>query len=288
MESAALPSSEPKQVLLIAVSWSCKCLALRKPTIKTHDERWLTPPALHSTVREVDVFAPCRPWAPMEFPTCFPLLKWGWRVWADERVKAGERRDAQVGSSSPRDSLPVPARFCSAQPFPTGSSSHQPGPWSRHCCKPCCLRPRDRWGDTAGGPGTEPSPTVPLSRVSPRLPHACTPHHRRCWGAGPWVRRRHLDLGESMSTWSSQGEGRPGMWSLPGRGFLAGTLGPALWHCKGKQEKQTFCPQAPLRPEASLGKTRQRWKGLCGVSCSSWFLSFLVLHGQKAVLPPCL
>lgn len=153
MESAALPSSEPKQVLLIAVSWSCKCLTLRKPTIKTHHERWLTPPALHSTVRGVDVFAPCHPWAPVEFPTSFPLLKWGWRVWADERVKAGERRDAQVGSSSPRDSLPVPARFCSAQPFPTGSSSHQPGPWGRHCCKLRCLRPRDRRGDTAGAGG---------------------------------------------------------------------------------------------------------------------------------------
>ena len=73
MEKAALPSSEPKQVLLIAVSWSCRFLALRKPTIEISDERWLAPPAPRSTVREVDALAPSCPWAPVEFPTCFPF-----------------------------------------------------------------------------------------------------------------------------------------------------------------------------------------------------------------------
>lgn len=104
------------------------------------------------------------------------------------------------------------------------------------------------------------------------------------------MRRRHLDLGESMSTWSSQGEGRPCTWSLPDRGFLAGTLGAALWHCKGRQEKQTFCPQAPLRPEASLGKTRQRSKGLCGVSCSQMLMVLVIpraaqIESRAASLP---
>lgn len=41
-------------------------------------------------------------------------------------------------------------------------------------------------------------------------------------------------------------------------------------------QRQTFCPQAPLRPEASLGKTRHRLKGLWGVSCSQMLVVLVV------------
>lgn len=44
-------------------------------------------------------------------------------------------------------------------------------------------------------------------------------HHSRCWGAEPWMSRRHLDLGKGTSAWSSQGEGRARTWSLLDRGF---------------------------------------------------------------------
>ena len=101
----------------------------------------------------------------------------------------------------------------------------------------------------------------PLSCMSPCPPRPCAPHHSCCQGAEPWMSRRHLDLENGTSTWSAQREGR----SLLDRDFLQAHR-PVLWQHRGRQDMQTYCPQAPQRPEDSLGKTRKRLKALCRVS----------------------
>lgn len=296
MEKAALPSSEPKQALLIAVSWSCRCLSPRRPTIKLSDERWLTPPELLSTIRKVNALAPSHPWAAMEFPAFFPLLKWGWHVWADAQVRAGDM--CGLGARLPR--TPSSHQPGSAQHRPSLWTALHTSPaqgwanvWSQHGYKLCCIQPCSKWwhqprdwcGNTAGDPGTESSPMVPSSFMSPCPLHPAPqplPGHR---AAGS---RKHMDLGKNMSTWSPQGEGRPCTWSLVDRCFPQVAIGQgysiAKADKKSKYVTHSFC-RDPMSPWGKHAKGWQNCVGLAGVK-SSWFLSFPVLHRWNAVLPP--
>ena len=179
--------------------------------------------------------APGLPWSFL--PASHFLLKWGWHVWADERVKAGERRDAQVGSSAPKDSLPTPTWLCSAQPFPMGGSSHQPG----HRAEP------PHGASTAAScatSGQEINGEILLeAQVQSHHPWSLCPACRHVLltpAPQPLLGRRALDEQEAPGP----GKGHicvvfPGRREgthmvAAGQGFPAGTHVPVLRHCKGR------------------------------------------------------
>lgn len=235
----------------------------------------------------MDALAPSRPWAAMELPALFPLLTWGWHVWADGWVKGGERRDAQVGSWPPKDSLPTPAWLCSAQPFPMGRSSRQPG---RRAEPP-------RGANTAASCAEMPPDERPMVKSCRRPRYRTITHGSFILHVAmsslslhltPWS-RRHLDLGKGMSTWSSQGEGRPCTWSLLDEGFPQAPLGQCYYFAKA-DKKSTRVAQwlhrgLKILPWGNHVKGGKHCMGLAAAK-SSWFFSFLISHRCKAVLPP--
>lgn len=177
----------------------------------------------------------------MEFPALSFLLTWGCHVWADGWVRAGERRDAQVGTLAPKDSLPAPAWFCSAQPFLTGSSSCQCGHRAEplrgaHTAASCAELPPARrpMGKSCRRPGYRAIHQGPFilhvtMSSSPLYPT-------------PWLLPGHRALAEQKAPGPGKGHvcmvfsGRRKAMHVvtAGWGFPTSTHVPVLWCCKGR------------------------------------------------------